>query len=270
MKRELKAGRLLRPFMLDVGARLVEKYFPDEPEAKPFLVSSFVDFLARTKDEYDASKRRRMHKGMWEQLADMVYEGAWLAKRLQLLLAPAERSHHANGEGEMDEGDEGEVTSQSEVAASEARVHKALVEMLKLLDLPDVGTAGWEAAVREHKGITAGATVPLRPALLQAWVEGEGSGLRELVRQCTPELAEQRLSGRGWWCTEYKKKNSRMLGNDLTSTDLYNTGLPKYLISTILEKCVWGASRAVLQLGCVSCCNSSSDMNLPGQAVGCG
>lgn len=239
VRKELKAGRLLQTFMLDVSGRMVENTpLQDDPQANSFLVRSFVDSLVRLKEKYDESARRKMHMAMWEQLADMVYEGVWLAKRLQLLLAPVPRPSNRGG-GEEDE-EEGEVTSQSEMAVSEAKVHKALVEMLKLLNLQDVGTVGWEAAVREHKGGSISPNMPLRQAQLQAWVEGEGNGLRDLVHRCTPELAEERLSRRVSWSTEYKQSYNRKLGNDLTSRDLFNTDLPTYLLSPVMKRCAGG------------------------------
>ncbi len=236
VERALKAKQLLRSFCLDVGAGMVEdRGFHDDPQVQGYLFSSFVAYLADTQQQYVEATRRKVHGAMWEALGGMALEGVGLAKRLQGPVegGPAQQPGDG-GEGDAASDNEDEATSLSEAAAQQRKVARALREVLGLQASFDAGAPGWAAEVQRVVGGSVDAAVPLTLGQLPAWVEGEGSQLRRLVEECTPELAAAQLQGR-WWREEYEKKNSRKLGNDLTSSDLWSTHLTEYLISRLQE-----------------------------------
>lgn len=124
-------------------------------------------------------------------------------------------------------------------------VSPVLVKGMVLLHTSaEVGGRAWaealgSEAVTGTSGGAPGGPSQAPPAALEqlaAWVEGDGTTLRALAAQVTPEGAAARLASTPWG-EEYRRKDSHALGDDLNSADLSATHLPDYLLRPLMERC---------------------------------
>ncbi len=227
------------------GGLLEGQPFAADPQVAPFLFASFTDFLAQRQRQHVEAVRRRVHGGLWEALGGMALEGVGLAKRLQ---GPSATVGGPSAEASSARAAPATGSDGAAAAAAQQQLLLGPVLLKVMCLLPtsvEVGGGAWAEAWRSETAVGTSGGAPGGPSQappvsleqLAAWVEGQGTGLRALAAQCTPEGAAARL-GSTPWGAEYTRKDSCALGDDLRSHDLCETHLPDYLLAPLMERWV--------------------------------